>query len=173
MAARMNISVQDDLKRRMDDVTECVNWSSMAAGAFEIMLGQIAARKERKVTTDVIQRLRASKVEGDSDESRVGYEDGHRWATHQAQYSELKALTDQRDLSEGLDWGSQDCDYGPRERFYFCIRRPDDGNRDHARAFWAGIDASACSEFAGDDALYVTGFSLGALAVWDKVEKEL
>jgi hypothetical protein len=45
---RTTITVPADLKRRMDAVTEEVNWSALAASAFEAKLTEIAKKKEAK-----------------------------------------------------------------------------------------------------------------------------
>jgi hypothetical protein len=45
---RTTITVPADLKRRMDAVKEEVNWSALAASAFEAKLAEIAKKKEIK-----------------------------------------------------------------------------------------------------------------------------
>src|SRR5437879_3439244 len=45
---RTTITVPADLKRRMDAVDEEINWSALAASAFEAKLAEIAKKKELK-----------------------------------------------------------------------------------------------------------------------------
>src|SRR5262249_39839490 len=89
---RTTISVPQDLKERMDAVTEPVNWSALACRAFEEKLGEIAAKKARKTMDDVIQRLRASKQSGDDGSYNEGEEEGRRWALGKAEAKELERL---------------------------------------------------------------------------------
>jgi hypothetical protein len=70
---RTTISISADLKRRIDKAGEDVNWSAIAARAFESKLADIAAKKEKKNMDDVIQRLRASRTVLGSDEQDRGY----------------------------------------------------------------------------------------------------
>lgn len=59
MAARMNISIPDELKVRMDDLGESVNWSRIAAQAFERRLDADRDSSVRDLAPDV--RAAASK----------------------------------------------------------------------------------------------------------------
>jgi len=69
-------SIPDELKKRMDRVKEPVNWSSLAADAFELKLGEIARRQEEKTLEEVIARLRAHIVEDEMDDSARGHRVG-------------------------------------------------------------------------------------------------
>jgi hypothetical protein len=77
---RQTVYISMDLKQRMDKVAEEVNWSTIAANAFEQKLSEIAARKERKSMQDVIQRLRGLKVREDKQTYETGKRAGTRWA---------------------------------------------------------------------------------------------
>ena len=59
--ARTTISIPRALKSRMDEVTENVNWSAVAARSFEDKLAEIISRKEIREMEEVVERLRASK----------------------------------------------------------------------------------------------------------------
>lgn len=103
--ARQNIYVNDDLKERMDAVREPVNWSEVAADAFEKKLGEIAQRKKRKTMTDVVQRLRASKLEHESEEEKLGRKAGEEWARDHAAWAELQRsaqMVDDQSWREGV-----------------------------------------------------------------------
>jgi hypothetical protein len=90
----MNISIPDDLRKRMDKAnkTEDVNWSQVAAGAFEMKLAEIASRKVERTMDDVVQRLKASKLESSSKDEKEGKEAGFEWAKKHAEWPELVRL---------------------------------------------------------------------------------
>ncbi|MBK8639835.1 MAG: hypothetical protein IPN92_16750 [Chromatiaceae bacterium] len=90
MATRTTISLPDDLKARMDEVDQPVNWSAEAAKCFEKLLGEIAARKPKKDMSDIIARLKASKLEGEDESYKLGEKAGRVWAEHVASYHELE-----------------------------------------------------------------------------------
>jgi hypothetical protein len=92
--ARTTISIPDDLKKRMDKVSEPVNWSQVAASAFEAKLGDIASRKEKKNMQDVIQRLRASKLQGQTRLAKEAFESGVEWAKSGAEWSEIEGIVE-------------------------------------------------------------------------------
>jgi len=48
---RMNISVPDGLRKRMDKLKQDVNWSALACGAFESHLAEVAAREKENFLT--------------------------------------------------------------------------------------------------------------------------
>src|SRR5262245_47766624 len=110
---RTTISIPLDLKARMDAAGEQVNWSAVAARAFEEKLAELASRKSAKERTmaDVVQRLRASKLKGQDRRYKAGHDAGERWAKNLASAEELERLADFLD--------TLDCDpsYG-REEFF-------------------------------------------------------
>src|SRR4051812_46380765 len=103
--ARINVSISDDLKRRMDEVDdggERVNWSALASQAFEAKLAEIITKRGAKNMRDVIARMRALKNtggRGDGDQSR-GREAGTNWAKNTADPSQLERLDE---LINGVD----------------------------------------------------------------------
>ena len=60
---RMNISLSQGLKRRMGVMKDEVNWSAIAARAFEEKLAAIATAKEKKSMDDVEAPLPSSHAE--------------------------------------------------------------------------------------------------------------
>lgn len=78
----------------MDAVSETVNWSQVAAAAFETKLAEIALRKKEKTMTDIVQRLRASRVTSISADQKRGEKLGRHWAEHVAPWRELKELAE-------------------------------------------------------------------------------
>src|SRR5438105_13519710 len=100
---RTTISLSRDLKKRMDAVKNPPNWSAVAARAFEAELAEIAARKETKDMTDVIQRLLASKLDTENKNYKKGHIAGRRWAENTATAEQLTRLEEFEDKL-GSDW---------------------------------------------------------------------
>jgi hypothetical protein len=173
--ARTTISVPFDLKRRMAAITEAVNWSAIACRAFEATLAEIAARKERKVMDDVVQRLRASKQRIEDEQYQEGEEAGRRWAENEAEADELSRLEQCRQ-GAGYDWARlfyqrESQAYSADEWLFFRIRPEFEGDREEARLFWEDV--------LGEDAhltdipSFVQGFAEGALGLWGEVKDRL
>jgi hypothetical protein len=178
---RMSISIPEALKARMDRVREDVNWSSIACRAFEQKLGEIASRKERKNMTDLIERLRASKLQQESDLFKDGFEWGKEWAKNEAtakQLERLERMYNRLSTEPIHDWQrffrfDADRPYATYELFYFELA-PDDKSRTQAaaREFW--------EHAAGDDGdrdiqegEWVRGFAEGALDIWNHVKNKI
>ena len=91
---RFNITIPDDLKARMKEVREDVNWSTVAAHAFEQKLAEILKRKGPKDMKSAIERLRASKQRLDNEEYEAGFEAGQNWAMESAEAWELTNIAE-------------------------------------------------------------------------------
>lgn len=89
--ARRTVWVSDELDDRMKKAKD-VNWSQCAADAFETKLAEVAAKKEVKMRADVIERLKASKREGESKDFKLGHGAGRRWAEKFAKWRELESM---------------------------------------------------------------------------------
>ena len=83
----MKTLVPDDLKARMDEAGQAVNWSVIAQQAFREVILNLAVR--RATMDDAVERLRASKQSYVETERESGLEVGEEWATEDATYSEL------------------------------------------------------------------------------------
>src|SRR5262245_60363687 len=113
--ARVNVSVPDEMKERMDALGDRVNWSEAARSAFEREI--TAATMPADPNLDqVIERLRASKAEFDREEIAQAREAGRNWAKLNASYLSLKRIinltltgrsfAEQVDRALGIpDWG--------------------------------------------------------------------
>jgi len=172
MGTRMSVYVSDDLKKRMDKVKEPVNWSAVACTAFEQKLGEIAERKQRKNMADVIQRLRASKLESDTETERQAREAGRKWAMEYATAREL----------ENLEKAREQCGNDYERIFTNGMNRPAEvvasfatGQQDLDRADVEQFAERAAGEDADklDDPDYALAFIDGALDVWYDVKTEL
>jgi hypothetical protein len=172
--ARINVSISDDLKLRMDEVEdEGVNWSALAAQAFESKLAELVTQRGARSMREVIARLRAAKHKDRHAASARGRAAGIAWASNVAEPEHLEALDDLVN-SGGADYfaDAPDQDYPPAERFYYEVIEPDqEGDRPAALRWWSrnweGLDESGPS---GED---VTGFAEGALTIWGQVKDEI
>src|SRR5690242_20251388 len=89
--ARIALYVPDDLKTRMDAVTDETNWSDIVRPVFALVVADFEHRKGRNMTT-AIERLRASKSRADQQDKLVGAEHGRAWAESAADYRTLRDL---------------------------------------------------------------------------------
>jgi hypothetical protein len=90
--ARVSIYVPDDLKTRMDEVGDAVNWSEIARPAFQAVVANHEHRKGQNMIT-AIERLRASKQETVQSDRLAGHQDGRAWAEGTATYGDLRRLS--------------------------------------------------------------------------------
>jgi len=157
----------------MDRTKEDVNWSAVACAAFEQKLGQIAAQKEKKTMDDVIQRLRASKSQSDSEHYETGHTDGQAWAKDTAEAEDLRRLDVYRSKHSTVsDWY---CAF-EHENAYPAqdIQRviAPEQERDQLVDFWCVLSGS---EDVVDSMPheYFRGFVEGALSIWDEVKGQL
>src|SRR5262245_15860587 len=89
---RTNISVPRKLKARMDAAAERVNWSAVAAEAFEAKLLELESRKGVRGMDEVIARLKAAAEFEKNEAVQAGLDAGRGWAMRQATPKELKRL---------------------------------------------------------------------------------
>lgn len=173
---RTTISIPQDLKTRMDKAGEEVNWSAIAARAFEDKLGEIASRKERLTMADAIERLRASKRRGESASYQKGEKAGMEWAKDSADVKDLQALEDTREQT-GVHWdvyfeNDDRSAWGPGELLAFIMVPGDDRDRRDAGEWLESVLGEDSDELAMDGA-FIRGFADGALAFWGEVKDQL
>jgi hypothetical protein len=145
----------------MEKVSEPVNWSAIAARAFEGKLAEISARKEMSSMVDVVQRLRLSKQDHDSQVFREGFNLGSEWAKRDAGAAQLEHLeaifaepapiscTDQLLVT----WLTPEYDEAPQLFWEDAIGDQNDSRLTNVR--------------------FLRGFVDGALAVWREVKQQL
>jgi hypothetical protein len=91
VTARINLSIPDELKERMDKFPD-INWSRAAQDSFETQIN-IHELKEKNMTTEAgLARLRASKKTNTEREEAEGIATGKAWAIDQADYDELRRV---------------------------------------------------------------------------------
>ena len=91
--ARMNISIPDNLKERMDKYP-AINWSQTAGEAFLKKLNETELTIEVRDMTNAIARLKASKAEFEEQSETEGYQAGIEWAMKFAEYRQLQRLNE-------------------------------------------------------------------------------
>lgn len=104
---RVTLYVPDDLKTRMDDAGEAVNWSAVAQRAFREAVATHFIKKDASNMTDVVDRLRASKQRIEAAAYASGQDCGRTWAKESAEYDELHRVAD---FDQALDLGLDDLD---------------------------------------------------------------
>jgi hypothetical protein len=177
--AKMTIYLPDKLKARMDAV-EGVNWSPLAARAFEAKLAEIITLKGAKEMDDVIARLKASKAKTDDASTIRGREAGREWAKDHAEAAELERLESytEGDFGTGWTWSEWLNDPGPdseafgKDHYLAAAVSGDADNFDRADGenFWEFVGASDEETSSG---AFLVGFVEGALEVWSKVKDEV
>src|SRR5690349_21581725 len=91
---KVNLYVSDDLKARMDDAGEAVNWSAVAQRAFREAIATHHIRKGGSGTDQVVERLRASKERYEDRQLAYGKRVGAKWAKTEAEYYEIIAVAE-------------------------------------------------------------------------------
>lgn len=174
---RMNITVPEELKARMDRVKVPVNWSATACQAFETKLAEIATQRRIESMSSVIERLRESDKEGHDETYRAGMTAGKNWAKREAKAGELRRLERSRAKVRDYEWDmlfdeNSNNAYAPCEWVVFDIRPNTDGNREAADEFWENVLGVGYQAFISDEQ-FIKGFAEGALDVWADVKDQL
>lgn len=176
--ARTTISIPDDIKAKMDQVEEPVNWSGLAAAAFRSKLSELAGRRRTEDLQGVVERLRASRLLEGTGRLRAGHEAGTRWGSGAASVSQLRRLEAafHPDVITIQDWVAeyQAGSYAYRlgECLAFVIDPDRDGDQGAAAEFWreALRDAGDVTPDLVDDPEWVIGFVEGARDLWRRVQ---
>jgi hypothetical protein len=176
MVYRMTISIADELKEAMDkaDLETHTNWSSLAAAAFQKRLGELAEMKQVKDMRDVIQRLKASKIESEEVEYKEGYELGQWWAKNTADYSPLRRLAR---MSEKQDFDGYFSESGSsaysRAELLAMNLIGGEADRHDAEEFWELAVGDEFKERIHEDLELLRGFCEGAITIYEEVEDRL
>lgn len=175
MGTRTSVSISDDLRRRMDAVREKVNWSRIAVTAFEAELARIASEKKEKDMSDTIQRLRASRLEAENEDSVLGRYAGAKWAREDAEWRELQRVAEYWDTVQPGDFSD---DAAP-DRLVELLTAIDDMaprySHDVDDAWSCMADLSPGEELSAEHKRgdFVRGFIEGAVEIYREVSKQL
>lgn len=90
--ARVSIYISDELKARMTEAGDTLNWSDIARPAFEQAISNFS--KMRGQAMSGIERLRASKKQFLEHVEKGAAKDGRKWASDVASFYELRAVSE-------------------------------------------------------------------------------
>jgi hypothetical protein len=153
--ARVTVYVPDDVKARMDEAGEDLNWSALAQRAFVEAALSRAVRKDQSNMDKVIERLRASKERVQEADFEAGKTAGAQWAKQEAEYDELERL------SKYAEDGNQPEDEATLRRLIDPSEKLD----------WRDFGRLLGHENPSEN--YVIGFAEGAVEVFDEVADKL
>jgi hypothetical protein len=157
---KVNLYVPDDLKARMDDTGDAVNWSAVAQRAFREAISTHQIPKDRSGMEHVIERLRASKERYEDRQFAAGKEVGTKWAKSEAEFFELVAVA-------SFDPDAHDRELN-RDTLQWLI--DPDGEMDPRE--WAEFLETHYGRGKPSDA-FIRGFIEGATEVYDAVAEQL
>jgi hypothetical protein len=175
-SVRTTISVPSDLKARMEKV-KGVNWSALASRAFEDKLAEIASRKETKVMSDVVERLRASVRNEKGESFNAGYALGREWVKNIAEAPQLKRLEAFRKLmkarspADWVNWFEFRGNHKPWFELVGIIRDDKNIRSVTALGFWKVLLGEPSPK--PDDGDFLRGFVEGATDLWVEVQEQL
>jgi hypothetical protein len=167
------ISLPAELDDRMSQ-HDAINWSAVAVTAFEIELGRLAQERKSLDMKDVIDRLRASKIEAETEDYRGGYAIGEEWAKNHAEVRDLRNLDTCR--AETKDWryawetAEGDRLTGGERLAAAMLGGIANCDRPELDQLWEANFGARCTARDGE---FVRGVADGALAVWDAVKGQL
>lgn len=167
MTARMNISLPDELKDRMDALKEPVNWSGVAAKAYLDKLEELDPTPREITMAEVVERLRASRsahvtepaVEPSVDRYGEGLIAGMAWAREVAEWPALMQLERIAGSAAPSQWKEE----GDLVEAVQDAVAPDD-----RASFW-----QERADNPAPPTRYIHGFTDGALTILEEVKKRL
>jgi len=157
---RVTLYVSDDLKTRMDEAGEALNWSAVAQRAFRKAIFTHYAKKDHSNMENVIERLRASKERFEAQELEEGKKVGDHWAKTEAEYHELVAVA------------AFDADTGDRDIESDTFEGLIDPNGETDRRGWLEFWETHYGRGTPSEA-FIRGFIEGAAEVYDKIADQL
>lgn len=110
MATRINLSIPNELKERMDRMND-VNWSKVAQETFEMKVQINELKGNDMAETAGIERLRASKKTNTEREEAEGIVLGKQWALESASYDELVKVAAMFGAEPNADTLASACGY--------------------------------------------------------------
>jgi hypothetical protein len=164
--AKLSVYVPDALRERMDAVGE-VNWSKVAATAFE---KEVLKLERSRAMGDVIERLRASRNNVDFEERQAGAAEGREWAERRAEYDELQRLAE---ILQS-EWDFEDAPGGAfsASEHLACAISGVDTDRRTAGDFWEHVGHGYDNPPYGRPA-YLRAFAEAAVEVFEQVRDQL
>jgi hypothetical protein len=175
--ARVNISVPRGLKKRMDAAKKPVNWSAVAAEAFEDMLLKLESTKEVVTMDDVIGRMIAAEALDSKQDYLEGEQAGEGWAKKRARPKQLRGLAKLAGKApDALTWQlgvfRDEMHRGLAFELYRVLHPTEEVRGSDVVRFWEqALGRGGAERIEGYDFAY--GFVQGALDVWERVEAHI
>ena len=165
---RTTISLPAELRRRIKASDADVNWSAVAARAFEAELARINTQKNSVSLDDVVARLRTTGNPSRSELFESGRLQGEIWAQRQAAANQLRSLHAKR--REAKAKGAANA-----ENWLTIIdnKRPPIEVLSQIVGFEKKTPRSAETQALMKSSEYVHGFAAGALHIWKQVTRRL
>ena len=178
---KRTISLPPGLQKRMAKYPE-VNWSSVAAEAFEKRLNELSQQKEVKAMAGMIERLRASKERAISENYTAGRNAGEEWAEKAAEFAELqrleKFMVEDQQRGGQLLATSESSNFTSGDVLASAVMTTAEANQqatpEEIEEFWdiaIGPGEEQEEQRANDD--FVRGFADGALSAFNRVKSHL
>ena len=179
--ARMNISLPDELRRRMREHDNDTNWSAIAVDAFRKKVEMLEfVSKEDFSMNDAVTRLRAARREAHAGHYELGFRSGRDWAMKKAEWEELIRLKES--FPQEFDWNQffQHPDAVGYEGLFVRWVIDESASRGSGiQEFWldtlarSGPGYVEISEESFPTESYVQGFAEGALEVLEEAEEQM
>jgi hypothetical protein len=165
----MTITVPLGVKELMDQVTDQVNWSAVAAEAFQRKVVEIRTGRTKAMTkAKVIQRMKAAD-EADPKGFEAGRRFGRKWAEEKALPRYLRNLAKDPDRGFEPYTDPEDPEQQPWGLYATLASAITEGECEGYQEFWV--------EAIGPDGYWLAntedfarGFVAGALEVWEEVK---
>jgi hypothetical protein len=155
---RITLYVPDDLKARMDQSGDDLNWSAITQRAIRGAIITLTLKRNPTDMNAVIERLRASKQLADEANNLSGKECGAAWARETAEYDQLHRV-----------WGAL---LAAAEIDVSSLHRLIDPENELDRAEWQEFWECHAGGATLTDA-FAAGFAEGANEVFEEVKDKL
>ena len=172
---RMNVSVPRGLKERMDAAAESVNWSAVAARAFEGRLLELQSQKKGMKMEEVIARLTAAAELENNEFYQAGRQAGEAWARGKAtprQLRRLEELLQNEEYHGEASWVLETYTNGLNHGISVGLAEDLNPRQDiETSEFWEAVLGDDAERI--EDLDFARGFVEGALDIWQSVKDKL
>lgn len=169
---RVNVSVQRELKARMDSEKGAVNWSAVASQAFEAKLLELASKKGGETMEDVIARMKAADELDEHEDYHEGVAAGEAWVKDVARPKQLRNLVNSLP-NNTCDVGNALSTYAINNGIAFQLFMDIEGkDGQECQAFWERVLGEGGWEKI-EEFNFAYGFVDGALKIWEQIEDRI
>jgi hypothetical protein len=178
---RVTISIPSALRDRMEAVKGQVNWSAVAARAFDAKLLELelAAKRGHMQKQDIVKRLKATK-DNDTEDYEDGKAAGQQWAAEEATAKELERIAryirrmEAGQGSSHVAWwhvGAPQWRVSPTHEFAYAAQPKYKDDPSAADDFWQAALGDDAERIEDPD--FFHGFGDGVVEVWNEVQADL